>query len=79
MMQEAGVVILFSCDQECEGNRNQSTQTQEKAQCLFCCCSATKSYLTLCDRMDCSMPGSWVLHYLLEFAQIDVHTIGNAI
>ena len=78
MMQEGEVVILFSCDKERKGNRNQSTQTQEKAQCLFCCCSATKS-LTLCDRMDCSMPGSWVFHYLLEFAQIDVHWIGNAI
>ena len=46
MMQEGEVVILFSCDKERKGNRNQSTQTQEKAQCLFCCCSATKS-LTL--------------------------------
>ena len=27
---------------------------------------------TLCDPMDCSMPGSSVLHYLLEFAQIHV-------
>ena len=29
--------------------------------------------LTLCDPMDCSMPGSSVLHHLLEFAQIRVH------
>ena len=25
--------------------------------------------LTLCDPMDCSMPGSSVLHHLLEFVQ----------
>ena len=28
-----------------------------------------KSFMTLCGTMDCSMPGSPVLHYLLEFAQ----------
>ena len=35
----------------------------------FCCCSVTQSCLTLCDPMDCSTPGSPVLHYLPEFAQ----------
>ena len=34
-----------------------------------CCCSVTKSCLTLCGFMNCSMPGFPVLHYLLEFAQ----------
>ena len=33
----------------------------------FCCCSVAKSHLTLCDSMDCRMPGSFVLHYLLDF------------
>ena len=28
-----------------------------------------KSCLTLCDHLDCSMPGSSVLHYFLKFAQ----------
>ena len=28
--------------------------------------------------MDCSRPGSSVLHYLLEFAQIQVHRVGDA-
>ena len=37
------------------------------------CCSAAKSVPTLCDPVDCSMPGFPVLHYLLEFAQIHVH------
>ena len=35
--------------------------------------SVAKSFLSLHDPMDCSMPGSSVLHYLLEFAQIYVH------
>ena len=40
---------------------------------FFCCCSVPKLCLTLCDPMDCSKPGSSVLHYLPEFAQIHVH------
>ena len=31
---------------------------------FFCCCSVTHSCLTLCDPMDCSMPGFPVLHHL---------------
>ena len=31
----------------------------------FCCCSAVKSCPTFCDPVDCSMPGSSVLHHLL--------------
>ena len=31
-----------------------------------------------CDPMDCTMPGSSVLHYLTEFAQIHVHWVCNA-
>ena len=44
-----------------------------------CCCSVTKSGLTLCDPMDYSMPGSPDLHCHLEFAQIHVHWVGDAI
>ena len=36
----------------------------------LCVCSVAKSYLTLCDPVDFSMPGLSCLHYLLEFAQI---------
>ena len=35
--------------------------------------------LTLCDPIDCSMPGFPVLHYLPEFAQTYVHWVGDAI
>ena len=37
------------------------------------------SHIWLCDPMDCWMPGSSILQYLLEFAQIHVHWVGNAI
>ena len=43
-----------------------------------CRCSVTKLHPTLCDPMDCSMPGSFVLHCLLEVAQIHVHQVSNA-
>ena len=35
--------------------------------------SVTQSRMTVCDPMECSTPGSSVLHYLWEFAQIHVH------
>ena len=44
----------------------------------FCCCSVTKSCLTLCDPVDYSMPGSLVLHFILEFARIRAHWVGDA-
>ena len=41
--------------------------------------SITKLCTTLCNPMDCSMPGSPLLHYLPEFAQTHVHWIGDSI
>ena len=43
------------------------------------CCSVAQSYPTLCGPMDCSMPGLPVLHHLLEFAQVHVHYISDAV
>ena len=45
----------------------------------FCCCSVTKSCLTLCDSMNCSIAGFPVLHYLPEFAQTHVHWVSDTI
>ena len=44
-----------------------------------CCCSVAKLCLILCSPMDCSSPGSSVLHCLLELAQIHVLWVGDAI
>ena len=44
-----------------------------------CCCLVLKLCPTLWDLMDSSMPGSSILHYLPEFAQIYVHWVGDAI
>ena len=43
------------------------------------CCLVTRLCPTLCDPTDCSTPGFPVLHHLLEFAEIHVHWIGDAI
>ena len=45
----------------------------------MCCCSVPKSHLTLCHPKDCSTTGSSVLHFFLEFAQIHVHWVSDAI
>ena len=48
---------------------------------INCCfyCSVAKSCLTLCNPVDCSMSGFSVLHYLLEFAQIHIYWVGDAL
>ena len=46
---------------------------------ISCCCSVTKSYWTLHDGIDCSMPGFPVPHHLPEFAQVRFHWISDAI
>ena len=46
---------------------------------LSCCCSVAQSCPTLCNPMDCHMPGLPVPRHLLEFAQVHVHCIGGAI
>ena len=46
--------------------------------CCYWCCSVAQSCPTLCDPMDCSMPGSPALHYLLAFVQIHYHWVGDA-
>ena len=48
-------------------------EDQKEGISVCCVCSVIKSCLTLCDPVDCSTPGSSVLHCLLEFAQIHVH------
>ena len=41
-------------------------------------CLVAKSCLTLCDPMDCSIPGFPVLHCLPEFAQIHIDWVSDA-
>ena len=43
------------------------------------CCSVAKSYLTLWNSMNYSLPGSSGPHNLPEFAQIHVHWVGAVI
>ena len=56
-----------------------SMTSRERSWVWNCCCSVAKSCPTLCDPLDCSTPGSSVLHYLLKFPQVYVHWAGDAI
>ena len=47
--------------------------------CCCCCSSVAQSCLTLCDDMDCSMPGFPVLQDLPELAQTHVHRVSEDI
>ena len=47
--------------------------TQELPFDPLCCCSLIKLCLTLHNPMDYSIPGSSILHYIPEFAQIHVY------
>ena len=49
------------------------------SKCICCYCSVAKSCLTLCNPTDCSMPGFPILNHLLEFPQIHVHWVSDAI
>ena len=67
-------IILHLCH-ACDVNHRSGVWDEKH----LCCCLVVKSWLTLCNPMDCSVPGSPVLHRLLEFAQIHVHWVGDAI
>ena len=50
-----------------------SGRSRSMSSIIICCWwSASQLCPTLCDRLDCSIPGSSVLHHLLKFAQIHV-------
>ena len=46
---------------------------------ICCCCSVTQSCLTRCNPMDCSTLGLPVHRQLPDFAQLHVHSVGDAI
>ena len=43
------------------------------------CCPVAQLCPSLCDPMDCSIPGFPVLHYLWEFVQTHIHWVSDAI
>ena len=53
------------------------TKTISKYSCMSA--MSLQSCSTLCDPMDCSLPGFPVLYYHPEFAQTHVHWVGDAI
>ena len=65
----------MACPPQKEKGNIQMAQRHMK----YCCCSVVKSCPTLCDPMNCSMPGFPVLHHLPDLAQTHLHWVGDAI
>ena len=74
---------LAQCQEKC--GRKETEEQSEQSRVLvkelswFSCRSVAKSCPTLCDPMDCSLPGFPSPHHLPEFAQVHVHWIGDVI
>ena len=64
---------------QCRGTGSIPGQGTEIPHAVLCCCSLTQSCPTLCDPMDCSMPGFSVHQHLPELAQTHVHRVGDVI
>ena len=85
-LQAMGQTEMFSlqiCSQYYSYSSNHAlwntTQTDMASLCNHCWCSVTHSCPTLCNSMDCNVPGFPVHHYLLDFAQTHVHWVSDAI
>ena len=46
---------------------------------IICCCSVAKSCPTLCHPMDCSPPGSSVLHYFMSIESVMLSNLSSSV
>ena len=67
--------MVHHANSPCQTDRMPS----DKGASFFGFCSVTWSCPTFWDRMDCSTPGFPVLQHFLEFTQIHVHRVCDAI
>ena len=70
ILQEFSTVILMA---------KKKKKKERKSMPLSHCFLVAQSCPTLCDPMDCSVPGFLALHHFLELAQIHVHQVSDAI
>ena len=66
-MTQTILLLILSNIKEC---KSCSYLVGHKKQKMGTSCSVTKSCLTLCDPMNCSMPGLPVLHYLQSLLKL---------
>ena len=63
----------------CPSHPHISLQHLPQTAIIICFSSVAQSCLTLCNPIDCSMPGLPVHHQLPELTQTHVHRVGDAI
>ena len=66
----------ITADSDCSHETKDAWLLGRKAMTSLQFSSVTQSWPTLCDPMDCSMPGFPVHHQLLELAQTHIHPTG---
>ena len=60
-------------------NTERNTKDSAQVNRVFVVVQSLSCVLTLCDSMDCSMPGFPLLHHLPELVQTHTHWVGDAI
>ena len=70
---------MYLVDKECKKTENQSFNFNMHSTENVQFSSVAQSCSTLCDPMNCSMPGLPVYHQLPEFTQTHVHRVGDII
>ena len=70
---------MYLADKECKKTENQSFNFNMHSTENVQFSSVAQSCSTLCDPMNCSMPGLPVYHQLPEFTQTHVHRVSAAI
>ena len=73
------VSVCFSAKQKVPTGQEQGHIYLSILNAQHICCSVTQLCPTLCDPVDCSTPGFLVPHHLPEFAQSQVHRVGDII
>ena len=79
---EHGNPLQYSCLENSMNSRSWWVTVHRLTKCVsvcVCISSVAQSCPTLCNPMDCSMPGLPVYHQLLELTQTHVHRAGDAI
>ena len=78
-LPDLGIEPMFHMSPALAGRFFTNSTTWEALFYDGCCCSVAQLCLTVCNPMDCSLPGFPVHHQLPELAQTHIHRVSDAI